>query len=119
MKPLTRKQSQAIIAMADCDMRPSKAAAILGLHKNTIEYHATNIRSTTGLDPKCFYDLCKLVKMVNGIEPVDIVRCKNCRWNSKRHKVCTNPKVAKSFYGCPVPDMHFCSYGERRKDRGK
>jgi sugar diacid utilization regulator len=60
---LTPRQARIVLAMAESDMRYSKAAVILHFHKNTIDYHITKIRENTGLDPKCFYDLCKLVEM--------------------------------------------------------
>lgn len=41
-----------------------------------------------------------------------IVRCKECDWYSKTQR-CMNPKCGKSYYGCSVPEDHFCSYGER------
>lgn len=47
----------------------------------------------------------------NGVEIP--VRCKDCYWNDRDGR-CMNPKCGKSWYGCPVPDDHYCSYGERR-----
>lgn len=67
MKPLTMKQAQVILALAECDMRPAKAAVVLHHHKNSVEYHIEKIRKSTGLDPKSFYDLCKLVKMARKV----------------------------------------------------
>ena len=49
---------------------------------------------------------------------VPVVRCKNCDWYKEDEcthcGICVNPKCGKSWYGCPVPAEHFCSYGERR-----
>ena len=48
----------------------------------------------------------------------ELVRCENCDWYRKHEDgICVNPKCGKSWYGCPVPAEHFCSYGER-KDNG-
>ena len=44
------------------------------------------------------------------------VRCKDCDWYRQHEdSICVNPKCGKSWYGCPVPPEHFCSYGERRE----
>lgn len=52
--------------------------------------------------------------MDNDVLPV--VRCKDCDWYRKHEdSICVNPKCGKSWYGCPVPPEHFCSYGERRE----
>ena len=46
----------------------------------------------------------------------ELVRCKNCDWYREHEdSICVNPKCGKSWYGCPVPPEHFCSYGERRE----
>ena len=51
--------------------------------------------------------------IANDVVPV--VRCKNCDWYRKHEGgICVNPKCVKSWYGCPAPAEHFCSYGERR-----
>ena len=45
------------------------------------------------------------------------IQCKDCDWFREQDGgICVNPKATKSFYGCPVPEDHFCSYGEPRKD---
>ena len=67
MTSLTMKQAKTILALADCDMRPAKAALMLDCHKNTVEFRLTKIWEKTGLDPKCFYDLCQLVKKAKKI----------------------------------------------------
>lgn len=46
----------------------------------------------------------------------DVVCCKDCDWGNG-NLVCTNPKCGKSWYGCPVPPDHYCSYGERRENK--
>lgn len=49
----------------------------------------------------------------NTVDAMEVVRCRECYFG-KGELICTNPKCTKSFYGCPVPPDHFCSYGERR-----
>lgn len=50
------------------------------------------------------------------IDAVPVVRCKDCDWYREDGSICANPKCGKSWYGCRVPEQHFCSYGERRSD---
>lgn len=52
------------------------------------------------------------------VDAVPVVRCKDCAWRYDDSD-CLNPKCGKSWYGCPVTDEHYCSYGERRADNGE
>lgn len=47
------------------------------------------------------------------VDAVEVVRCKDCSWRDAEGD-CLNPKCGKSWYGCHVPDEHYCSYGERK-----
>ncbi len=72
-----------------------------------------------GQPGKTFSVLKAMLKaMINNqptVDAVEVVRCKDCCWFRKREgSICVNPKCVKSWYGCPVPAEHFCSYGERR-----
>lgn len=49
------------------------------------------------------------------VDATSVVRCKVCFFGY-RDLVCTNPRCTKSFYGCPVPPEHYCSFGERIPD---
>lgn len=50
-------------------------------------------------------------------QSVEVVLCKDCDWyRPHEDSICVNPKCGKSWYGCRVPEQHFCSYGERRTD---
>lgn len=53
-----------IMAMADENLRVSKAANSLYLHINTVVYHLDQIQEITGLDPRKFYDLVELIDML-------------------------------------------------------
>lgn len=53
-----------IMAMADENLRVSKAANSLYLHRNTVVYHLDQIQEITGLDPRKFYDLVELIDML-------------------------------------------------------
>ena len=52
----------------------------------------------------------------DAVDAVPVVRCKVCDWyRPHEDNICVNPKCGKSWYGCPVPPEHFCSYGERKE----
>lgn len=53
-----------ILTMADHDMNVKRVAEVLHYHRNTMVYQLNKIQSIYGLDPRKFYDLCKLVEMV-------------------------------------------------------
>lgn len=55
-----------IRALADNDMKVSVAAEKLHYCEGTLYYHMNKIKRLTGLDPKKFWDLVKLVKSVKG-----------------------------------------------------
>ena len=61
---ITGREAEIIVALADNSMNVSDTARNTYLHRNTVEYHIAKIRKKTGLNPKCFYDLCKLIQMV-------------------------------------------------------
>jgi hypothetical protein len=53
------------------------------------------------------------VEAAPTIDAVLVVRCKDCDWYREEDGgICVNPKCTKSYYGCRVPEQHFCSYGE-------
>ena len=62
---------------------------------------------------KCGIDIFrKTVKAFPTVDVVEVVRCKDCVWHNEENK-CVNSHCTKSYYGCRVQDMHFCSFGER------
>ena len=70
MKPkLTNVQIQILKDLADYDMNVCEVARNCYYHRNTIEYHIAAIRKKTGLSPKKFYDLCKLIKLIKEETP--------------------------------------------------
>lgn len=60
---LTVIQLKIIRAYAKNNMRVTEAARDLKYHRNSIMYHFERIHEKTGLDPKNFYDLVKLLRM--------------------------------------------------------
>ena len=53
-----------ILALADHNMNITEAARVVYMHRNAVLYRLRKIERETGLDPTVFYDLCKLVDMV-------------------------------------------------------
>lgn len=61
---LNEKEKEVVRAAARHDMRWTRVAGALGMHRNTVLYRCGRIKSKTGLDPCKFYDLIKLLEMV-------------------------------------------------------
>ena len=49
-------------AYANCDMVTRKTARTLSYNLNTVSYHLNKIKEVTGLDPKNFWELVKLLE---------------------------------------------------------
>ena len=58
---LTVQDRRILQAYADCGMNASAAAKVLGLNLKTVRYHLAGIKTRTGMDPKSFWDLTKLM----------------------------------------------------------
>lgn len=61
---LTQEDKNVILAFAENDMTDSKTARDLSYHRNTIKYHIIKVEEKTGLNPRKFYDLIKLVSLI-------------------------------------------------------
>ena len=61
-------QKELIKAYSEQNMHAVNAAKSLFIHRNTVYYQFNRIKEKTGLDPKDYHDLQKLIKEVNGIE---------------------------------------------------
>ncbi len=61
---MNEQDCKVILALAVCDMNPTKTARVLFVHRNTVLYHIEKVKRITGLDPNNFYDLHKLVNMI-------------------------------------------------------
>lgn len=59
------KETDALLlrGFAENDMNATRAADALYLHRNTLLYRLDRIKRETGLDPRKFYDLAKLLGM--------------------------------------------------------
>ena len=60
-------EKEIILAFAKCDMNLSKTARKTYMHRNSIVYQLERIEKKTGLQPKKFFDLIKLVKMCKEV----------------------------------------------------
>lgn len=61
---MTEKQKEIIKAYACNKMRLNETGRKLNYHRNTICYHMEKVYKETGLDPRDFFDLVKLLRMI-------------------------------------------------------
>ena len=64
---LAEFECKVIRTIADCDIKLATAAKVLYVHRNTLTYYVDKIKRKTGLDVRNFYDLCKLLEIVEGL----------------------------------------------------
>lgn len=65
---LTSEQKSYILSYARNDMNLCKTAQEYGVRYETFWYRFNRIQEKTDLNPRCFYDLIKLVEMANESE---------------------------------------------------
>jgi len=58
---LDENRRRVLEAYADAGMKVSEAARRLGVGQDTVRHHLTATRTQTGLDPKSFWDLARLL----------------------------------------------------------
>lgn len=63
-RPLTEEQRRLVLTLAACNMRPTRAAKLLGKGATTVDCTIDRIHQATGLDPRNFFDLAQLVRIV-------------------------------------------------------
>lgn len=61
---LTDTDIECIKSYADANMSAAEAGRKMFLHQNTVKSHLDSIKDKTGLNPRNFYDLIKLLEMV-------------------------------------------------------
>ena len=112
---LSETAREIIIAYASTNMNASATAKKLFRDYNGVEYHINRIKEKTGLDPRNFFDLCKLVSAVNGAKVLDVLRCEGCARaddayiNSRGLRICP---ASGMIFG----DDDYCSHAVRRND---
>lgn len=71
---MTERQKECVLAYAENNMSVKATAEKSFSHYNTIVYHLQAVYNKTGLNPKNFYDLCRLVDLIkHGEEESDEV----------------------------------------------
>ena len=62
---MTDKEKEIILRMCEYDMNVSQVSRVMGLHRNSVEWHIGVIKRKTKLDALRFYDLVKLREMAS------------------------------------------------------
>lgn len=63
---MTETQARIVLALADNEMRVYTAAIAAHYSRTNVDYHLRQIRKITGLNPKNFYDLYRLVQIARA-----------------------------------------------------
>ena len=58
------REKEVLKAMADANLNVTEAAIFLWIARNSVVYHLKKIKRKTGLDPRNFYDMVKLLKYI-------------------------------------------------------
>ena len=61
---ITDTQRKLIFRYAENDMNLSKAAKKEYMDRNTVSYHFNKVKNNSGYDPRCFFDLVELLKLL-------------------------------------------------------
>lgn len=64
MAKLTEADRQLVRELAEQDMNLSATARILELNRYAVDWRLDLIHRETGLNPRCFYDLCELLDLI-------------------------------------------------------
>ena len=63
---LTEQKKQILRSYAENSMNVQAVARELHYHPHTIDYHMAHIRKLTGLNPVNFYDLARLLEIIEA-----------------------------------------------------
>jgi carbohydrate diacid regulator len=66
---ITAVNLECLAAYAHANMNVSVASEKVFRHRNTVEYHLEQVKKKTGLDPKNFFDLAKLMEITGEMKP--------------------------------------------------
>lgn len=66
LEAMTPVDKGVVMSYAEADMKPGIAVARYHMSHNGVYYHLLSVKAKTGLDPKRFFDLCKLVEMISA-----------------------------------------------------
>lgn len=108
---MTKLEAEIIVALADNDMHIIHASQQLNCHRNTLLRHLTDIKESTGADPRCFRELCFLLPMAEAVlKEEEQVWCGQCRfWLEDFGKVCAREE---DWIYTSATDS--CALGKRR-----
>lgn len=63
---ISKVDQEIIMALAKNGLNISKTAKELFMHNNTVRYHIDKVKKNTTLDATDFYDMCKLLRLIEG-----------------------------------------------------
>lgn len=75
---MTPQDLEIIEAFADHSMSIAKVGQQLFMHRNTVIYHLDKVKLETGLNPRVFYDLVKLLNIVKKERSGEMPVCRMC-----------------------------------------
>ena len=75
---MTQVDMDIIKALADNNMNVAEVGKQMFMHRNTVLYHSDKIKEETGLDPRVFYDLIKLLEIVKWERSGEMPVCRMC-----------------------------------------
>ena len=64
---MTKHEANVIIALAKNGLSSRAAARSLNYHHNTIYYHCCKIKKSTGLNPRDYFDMQKLLPVAEEV----------------------------------------------------
>ena len=64
MTELTERDAVTVAALANCGLNCKKAAESLGIHRNSMRERLNAIRDKTGVDPRSFWGLAKILSEI-------------------------------------------------------
>lgn len=107
---MTELDMNIIEAMADNDMNIAGVGKKMFMYRTSVLYHLNKVKEETGLDPRVFYDLIKLLDVVKQERSGTLPVCRMCDHHS-----------TEAEGNCPVP-YEYCNFHEKRwiprKERG-
>lgn len=63
---LSDREKEIVLMLARCNMNVLETSRKLYMRRHNVAYRLERIEQSTGLDPKNFYDLVKLVEAASG-----------------------------------------------------
>lgn len=64
---MTPLHAEILVCLAENGLNMNAVGRVLFLHRNTIHYHVQQIYKQTGLDPRDYYDMGKLLPRANAV----------------------------------------------------